>query len=171
MITLVLGGNKSGKSDFGLELLGQTARPRVLLVTGRARDLAFREQIGAHRQTRDPELRVRETGTDLPGLLEECQPSGEAVLVDSLDFWVFSLLERYGRSQDSTAIQDCFFRLLSGWTGADLILVSTEMGLGPLAFDGEIRAFARDLGILNQKIARISTRVYLVLAGLAQQLK
>lgn len=42
------------------------------------------------------------------------------------------------------------------------------MGLGPLAFDGEIRAFARDLGQLNREIASISTSVYLVIAGLAQ---
>jgi adenosylcobinamide kinase / adenosylcobinamide-phosphate guanylyltransferase len=60
---------------------------------------------------------------------------------------------------------------LEGWRGGNLILVSTEMGLGPLAFDGEVRAFARDLGQLNREIASVSTSVYLVIAGLAQKLK
>jgi adenosylcobinamide kinase/adenosylcobinamide-phosphate guanylyltransferase len=60
---------------------------------------------------------------------------------------------------------------LAGWRGGRLILVSTEMGLGPLAFDGSVRAFARDLGQLNREIARVSSSVYLVVAGLAQKLK
>ncbi len=168
MIDLVLGGNKSGKSDFGLELLSRGPRPWTLVATGKSRDLAFRRQIITHRQDRDADIAVREVDIDLAGALGALAPLGGSVLVDSLDFWMFSLA---GRREDATRMREEFFACLQDWRGGNLILVSTEMGLGPLAFDGEIRAFARDLGQLNREIASISTSVYLVLAGLAQKLK
>jgi adenosylcobinamide kinase/adenosylcobinamide-phosphate guanylyltransferase len=169
MIDLVLGGNKSGKSDFGLELLGRSPGPWTMVVTGKSMDLAFRDQIMAHRQSRDKMIPVREVGADLTGVLRDCEDQG-AVLVDSLDFWMFVLgqeMDRAGRQ----AVCEEFVELLRTWQGGRLILVSTEMGLGPLAFDGGLRAFARDLGQLNREIARVSASVYLVVAGLAQKLK
>ncbi|UTF49953.1 bifunctional adenosylcobinamide kinase/adenosylcobinamide-phosphate guanylyltransferase [Desulfomicrobium sp. ZS1] len=168
MIELVLGGNKSGKSDFGLELLCRGPRPWTLVATGKSRDLAFRRQIITHRQSRDADIAVREVDTDLAGALGALAPSGGSVLVDSLDFWMFSLA---GSRDDGKRMREEFFAGLRDWRGGNLILVSTEMGLGPLAFDGEIRAFARDLGQLNREIASVSTSVYLVVAGLAQKLK
>lgn len=169
MIDLILGGNKSGKSDFGLELLCRGPRPWTLVATGKSRDLAFRRQIITHRLSRDAEIAVQEVDTDLAGALEALAPLGGSVLVDSLDFWMFSLA---GQSrEDARRKREEFFARLRFHEGGNLILVSTEMGLGPLAFDGEIRAFARDLGQLNREIASVSTSVYLVVAGLAQKLK
>jgi adenosylcobinamide kinase/adenosylcobinamide-phosphate guanylyltransferase len=169
MIDLVLGGNKSGKSDFGLDLLRRGPRPWTLVATGKSRDLAFREQIIAHRRSRNADIAVQETETDLAGALRLLRPAQGSVLVDSLDFWMFSLA---GASQDHrTRMRQELIAGLEGWRGGNLILVSTEMGLGPLAFDGEVRAFARDLGQLNREIASLSTSVYLVIAGLAQKLK
>ena len=169
MIELVLGGNKSGKSDFGLGLLRAVPKPWTLVATGKSRDLAFREQIRAHRLDREPDIAVREADTDLAGALRELSALGGGILVDSLDFWMFAL------SGLDAATGRCrreeLLAALSSWQGGKLVLVSTEMGLGPLAFDGTVRAFARDLGQLNREIASISSSVYLVVAGLAQKLK
>ncbi len=170
MIDLVLGGNKSGKSDYGLDLLCRGPRPWTLVATGKSRDLAFREQIRAHRQCRDAAIEVREVDTDLAGALRGLEARGGGVLVDSLDFWMFAVMNLGGRATRRRA-QEELLEELGAWQGGNLILVSTEMGLGPLAFDGEIRAFARDLGQLNREIARVSTSVYLIVAGLAQKLK
>jgi len=169
MIDLVLGGNKSGKSDFGLELLRRGPRPWTLVATGKSRDLAFREQIITHRQERGPGIVVREVDADLAGTLRAEAHTAGSVLVDSLDFWMFSLAAR--SREDRQRMRQEFLTGLAAWQGGTLVLVSTEMGLGPLAFDGEIRAFARDLGQLNREIASVSTSVYLVVAGLAQKLK
>lgn len=169
MIDLVLGGNKSGKSDYGLELLRSAPGPLTLVATGKSRDLAFREQIMAHRRDRDAGIVVREVDADLAGALRELAPGGGGVLVDSLDYWMFALtalpVER------RVAMRAGLLAELADWRGGRLVLVSTEMGLGPLAFDGAVRAFARELGQLNREIAMVSSSVYLVVAGLAQKLK
>ena len=169
MIELVLGGNKSGKSDFGLELLKSGPGPWTLVATGKSRDMAFREQIRTHRRDRDSVIAVREVDTDLTGALRELSPRGGGVLVDSLDFWMFSLAALGPAARRD--MQEEFLAELAVWGGGRLVLVSTEMGLGPLAYDGTVRAFARDLGQLNREIARASASVYLVVAGLAQKLK
>jgi adenosylcobinamide kinase/adenosylcobinamide-phosphate guanylyltransferase len=169
MIDLVLGGNKSGKSDFGLELLRRGPRPWTLVATGKSRDFSFREQIIVHRRNREADIVVREVDADLGGALLSLASSRGSVLVDSLDFWMFSLAEKC--DADKVRMRQDFFSGLESLQGGNLILISTEMGLGPLAFDGGIRAFARDLGQLNREIASVSTSVYLVIAGLAQKLK
>jgi len=169
LIELVLGGNKSGKSDFGLELLSRVSQPSAILVTGKSRDLSFRSQIAAHRKSRSTAIRVVEVHTDLAGPMQELAASNTPLLIDSLDFWMFSLMELSER--EAGKCRQDFFDVLGSWKGSNVILISTEMGLGPLAFDGKVRAFARDLGQLNREIASLCTSVYLVVAGLAQKLK
>lgn len=93
------------------------------------------------------------------------------VLVESLDFWLFALCQHH---RDTDARATACLELREGlrqWSGGPLIIISTEMGLGPLAASGEVRAFARTLGQLNQEIASISEKVYAVVAGLPLQLK
>ncbi|MBA4356900.1 MAG: cobalamin biosynthesis protein, partial [Desulfovibrio sp.] len=85
MITFVIGGNKSGKSDFAMGLLEREAGPKLFLATGQAKDLSFRTQIARHRDRRDPTLPVVEVGWDLPPALLEARKDYAAVLVDSLD--------------------------------------------------------------------------------------
>lgn len=171
MIDLVLGGNKSGKSDFALELLAASPKPWTFVATGRARDAEFREQIRKHRRERNPEIAVVEVDTELAETLAVWSRREGSILVDSLDFWLFSVNCVLPDAALRRAARKTLVTELEGWKGGRLIVVSTEMGLGPLAFDGGVRAFARDLGELNREIARVCTSVYLLVAGLPQKLK
>ena len=167
MITLVLGGNKSGKSDFALGLAGKEAGPPLFIATGKARDLEFREQIRRHRENRTPDIEVVEVSQGLPESLRQAKLDFPAVIVDSLDYWLFSCREAGSEPGNIQELLD----VLDGWNGPDLILVSCETGLGPLPAGSEVRAFVRSLGALNQRIAAIADRVYLVAAGLPLTLK
>ncbi|GAB1410145.1 bifunctional adenosylcobinamide kinase/adenosylcobinamide-phosphate guanylyltransferase [Desulfovibrionales bacterium] len=171
MISLVLGGNKSGKSAFGERLLAQSPVPHAVVVTGKAKDMGFRQQIQDHRLARPVSMAVHEAGPDLLGTLQSLPDARASVLVDSLDFWLFSIWEhcsdRVARNAACQELCDGF----AAWQGKALVLVSTEMGLGPLPVSDQARAFARALGELNQKIASISKNVYAVIAGLPLQLK
>lgn len=167
MITLVLGGNKSGKSDFALDALLQGPRPHRLLATGKALDLDFRKQIMDHRRTRPASLAVCEVSLDLPAALDKATKEVGSALVDSLDYWLFSCIGE-GLHKEKTAE---LVSVLSDWTGPELFLVSSEVGLGPLAATAETRLFARRLGALNQAVAAIAHRAYLITAGLPVKLK
>lgn len=167
MITLVLGGNKSGKSDFALDLLAQSPSPPLFIATGKALDMEFRSQIRRHRQTRSSEIEVMEVDRDLPHTLRQVSLQFPSVLVDSLDYWLFACRET-GREQDKVSE---FLEVLKEWKNSNLILVSCEVGLGPLPGGSGVRAFIRSLGALNQSVAKVADQVFLVAAGLPLTLK
>jgi len=167
MITFVLGGNKSGKSDYALNLLQQYASPAVFLATGRARDLSFRKQISDHRERRDPGLPVIEVGWDLPRALQEATTTYNSILVDSLDFWLFLAMQE----QADEDMQQALLAVLENVRHANILLVSCEIGLTPLPSSAEARAFLKKLGRLNQAVAAVADEAYLVVAGLPLTLK
>jgi len=167
MITLVLGGNKSGKSDFALGLAAKCSGPTLFIATGKAKDMEFREQIALHRKSRGPEMEVVEVSEDLPQALRQAKLHFPAVVVDSLDYWLFACREA-GKESDN--IQE-FLDVLGNWNDTELILVSCETGLGPLPGGSGVRAFVRSLGALNQSVARLADQAFLVAAGLPLTLK
>ncbi|CCO25436.1 bifunctional adenosylcobinamide kinase/adenosylcobinamide-phosphate guanylyltransferase [Maridesulfovibrio hydrothermalis] len=167
MITFILGGNKSGKSDYALEVFAKYPGTKCFIATGKARDMAFRRQIMDHRKERDPSIPVLEAGEDLHGVLIRAEKDYDHILVDSLDFWLFSCSQH----ADGEQIIGEVVRLLSEWKGPDVVLVSCEVGLGPLAMSREVRGFVRSLGSLNRSIAAIADEAYLVAAGLPLTLK
>nr|WP_321258213.1 bifunctional adenosylcobinamide kinase/adenosylcobinamide-phosphate guanylyltransferase [uncultured Pseudodesulfovibrio sp.] len=167
MITLVLGGNKSGKSDFALNLLADMEQPGVFIATGKAKDFAFREQIGKHRRERSSSIEVIEVSENLPQTLRQANLHFPTVLVDSLDYWLFACQEAGCEAEKMKEFMD----VLSDWGTSNLILVSCETGLGVLPASGEVRAFVRSLGALNQRIAVQADQAFLVAAGLPLTLK
>ncbi len=172
MIRLVLGGDKSGKSAYGLQVFEQGGGPRLLLATGQAQDLAFRRQILDHRLARKPEIQVRETGADLVSALSAVAGTVRSVLVDSLDFWLFACQTRpVGGADDVSPAGQLVACLQNLPQDIDVTLVSCEAGLGAIPASAEVRRFVRELGALNQAVAAVSDEVCLMVAGLPLYLK
>ncbi len=167
MITFILGGNKSGKSDHAMRLLRNSPGPALFLATGKAEDLAFHQQIAAHRERRDPALPVVEVGWDLPRALLEAREGYRSVLVDSLDFWLY-VCTREGRERELTG---ALLTALEHCRDRNVLLVSCEIGFTPLPASSEARAFLKQLGRLNQAVAALADEAYLVVAGLPMTLK
>ena len=173
MITLVLGGDKSGKSDCALNLLLSAPGPKTMVATGEARDLSFRRQIADHRRSRPAEVRVVEARRHLAETLDEelarlAGAQGGGALVDSLDFWLFQVA---GDEAAQAALLDRLARWPRGAEAPALVLVSAEVGLGPLAASAETRRFVRGLGAFNQAVARLADRVFFTVAGLPLAVK
>ena len=163
MITLVLGGARSGKSEFA-ERLARADGGRVTYVaTSSVRDDPdFDARIRRHRERRPPEWRTEEPGADLIPYLESDR-TGATLLVDSLGTWVASL-------PDFEADGLRLGRALAARAG-DAIVVSEEVGLG-VHPSTELGGRFRDaLGEVNQAVSLIADRAYLVVAGRALTLE
>ena len=155
MITLVLGGARSGKSEVAERIAARLAGPVTYLATlvpGGDADLATR--IEAHRARRPAGWRTVEAGAELPAALRSVPGP---VLLDSLGPWVAA---SPGMIVDAGA-------LCAALTGraADTVVVSEEVGLGvhPATEDG--RRFRDALGALNQAVAAVADEVLFVVAG------
>jgi adenosyl cobinamide kinase/adenosyl cobinamide phosphate guanylyltransferase len=155
VITLVLGGARSGKSEVAERIAARLPEPVTYLATltpGDDPDLDAR--IAAHRARRPASWRTVEAGPELPAALRSVPGS---VLVDALGPWVAA---SPGMIADAAA-------LCAAMTGrdADTVVVSEEVGLGvhPATEDG--RRFRDALGTLNQAVAAVADEVLLVVAG------
>ncbi|MGE4505589.1 MAG: bifunctional adenosylcobinamide kinase/adenosylcobinamide-phosphate guanylyltransferase, partial [Desulfovibrionaceae bacterium] len=81
--------------------------------------------------------------------------------------WLFSCIEEKLQDERTATL----LATLSKWSGPELFLVSCEIGLGPLPASGATRRFTRALGGLNQEVAVLADKVFLVAAGLPLELK
>jgi len=170
VIRLLLGGTKSGKSALGDRLLMAGPTPHRVVATGRALDFAFRGRIEAHKRARPATVAVIDSSAEAMDVLFHEAAAGGTVLFDSLDFWLFACQDAKDAGERLTALTRGFAPY-AGPTSPELIVVSTEIGLGPLAPDAATRRFADDLGALNQAAAALAHDVRLVVAGLAVPLK
>lgn len=156
MITLVLGGARSGKSEVAE---GLCREPVTYVATGIARDgdgdMAAR--IAAHRARRPATWTTIEAAApaDLPAVVRDAPTS--TVLVDSLTTWVAEAPEF---AVDAGAL--C--AALAARPG-DAVLVSDEVGLGVHPSTEAGRLFRDRLGELNRQVATAADRVLLVVAG------
>lgn len=160
---LVLGGIRSGKSEFAESLLTGARSVRYLATAlADGGDPAFAERVAAHRARRPHTWVTLETYGDPDALPSALQQAGaeETLLVDDLGGWVVSLLDRADASMHvsrlAAAVASC---------PARVVLVSPEVGLSVVPPTEAGVRFADLLGLANQAVAGACDSVALVVAG------
>ena len=194
MITLVLGGTRSGKSVVAERLVLAHAGPLGYLATGAPTDADMSTRIEWHRRRRDARFATVEAGADLAAALRQAPPL--PTLVDALGTWVaaqpefaappvaaatnpFAYSPDPATPLDPTTVTD----LAAVWANridelchalvvrtAPTVLVSDEVGMGVHPETEIGRQFRDVLGLVNQRIAEIADDVLLVVAGRALHL-
>lgn len=174
MITLVLGGTRSGKSAVA-ELLAAAAgaatnRPVTYVATAAVdpADADHRARIAAHRARRPASWTTIECHhpDDLVAALQPGPDTEPApVLVDSLGTWVT-------RHPDLTADPAPLVAALTARAArlAPTVLVTEEVGLAVHPSTELGRRYVDALGLVNQAVAAVATRALLVVAGRALEL-
>lgn len=168
----MLGGARSGKSRFAEERALRAGGENVLyvataVVSSGDPDLARR--VEAHRERRPPNWGLLElSGGGLDPILKAAE-GWDAVLFDSLTLWVSARM--LGEEEEGTLAElDRFLRSAAS-TGARVVVVSDEVGLGGVAGSPASRAFADLLGLANQRVAAAAEEVYLCVAGIPTRVK
>jgi len=160
VITLVLGGARSGKSELG-ERLAAALGPDVTYVATAVLDPTdvdhdWASRIEAHRARRPSSWSTVEAGADLPTVLAALDGP---VLVDSLGTWVAACADR-ARHPDADALCQAL-----GQRCGDTVVVSEEVGLGVHPSSEAGRRFRDTLGRVNRAVAEVADDVVLVVAG------
>lgn len=160
MLTLVLGGARSGKSRHAEELLAALPAPWIYLATGQAWDDEMRARVAEHRARRTEGWQTVEVPVALADALDEA--GDRPVLVDCLTLWLTNLL--LGDHDIKAAVSGLIAAL--GRRQAATVLVGSEVGMGIVPENALARRFRDEAGLLHQRIATIAERVVLVVAGL-----
>ena len=165
MLTLVLGGARSGKSRYAESLIVKLPPPWVYIATAEAGDVEMAARISAHRARRGPDWRTIEAPRDLAGALSACDVA--PVLVDCLTLWLSNLMLANADIDAETARLEHALATAK----APVVLVANEVGSGIVPEHALGRRF-RDLqGVLNQRIAAHADCVTLMVAGLPLTVK
>lgn len=168
-VTLVLGGVRSGKSRFAVELARQYARVGFV-ATAQACDDEMREKIQRHKLERPESWRTIEEPLELARVLNDSSVSFDLLLVDCLTFFASNLIDAAGDSTNLAPRIDLFLDALRA-TSASVLLVSNEVGSGVVPPYPAGRRFRDLLGEINQKVAAVADNVVLLVAGLPLTLK
>jgi adenosylcobinamide kinase/adenosylcobinamide-phosphate guanylyltransferase len=174
-LTFVLGGARSGKSVHAEQLASDSALPVTYIATARVTDDAeFRARIAHHRERRPAHWRLFESGVDLAGAVTQSDAPGHCILIDCLTLWLANLLcppEGEGLPLDQYHAQVAALEVALVNAKGKLIVVSNEIGLGVVPLGAATRLYVDELGRLNQRIAALSTKATMMVAGLPLALK
>ncbi len=172
-LTLVLGGVRAGKSRYA-QTLAQAGRRVLVVATAEAGDDEMAARIQAHRAERPAHWDTLEEPLDLETALAPRLPAYDTMLLDCLTLWVSNLLLRNADAgQARLDISAEAHRLLELYEDGDAswIVVSNEVGLGVIPANELARAYADELGRVNQVFAQAADDVILMVAGQSVNLK
>jgi adenosylcobinamide kinase / adenosylcobinamide-phosphate guanylyltransferase len=174
MLTLILGGARSGKSRLA-ERLAAKAGHVVYVATAQAgHDLEMAARIERHRAGRPASWRTVEEPLALADAVERAASDADVVLVDCLTIWLSNLFyeQRDGtQEQVEDAVRAELRRIAATERRCHVILVSNELGCGTVPEPAVTRAFRDTQGFLNQWAAEAADEVILTVAGLPLYLK
>ena len=169
-LTLILGGARSGKSTHALRLAAERGTEVLFVATAEAGDDEMAAKIARHRTERPEHWRTLEAPRAPAAALAQAQAAA-LVIVDCVTLWVSNLLLADGASWEAAAAE---LDALLAWyreSDSELIVISNEVGLGLVPADPVSRAYREWLGWFNQRLAAEADRVYLLVAGLAVDVK
>lgn len=173
MVSLVIGGARSGKSRFA-QSLGANEQRAVYIGTARPEDAEMEVRIAQHRRQRPAHWCTVEAPLAIGDAVERHGRECDFLLLDCLTVWLSNFCwEHREKSQSDieTAALCEIGRVASAATEAHIVIVTNEVG-GGLVPETALGRFFRDLqGRVNQEAARMADRVFLVVAGIPVTIK
>ncbi|NIK75465.1 adenosylcobinamide kinase/adenosylcobinamide-phosphate guanylyltransferase [Paenibacillus castaneae] len=187
MAVLVTGGARSGKSSFAEQYAKHIGAHGIYIATCQLYDEEMKERVGKHRLDREAAGFNWETIEEpyetiqlLQRLREEFAgivQNGDkppVVLLDCLTLWLTNWMLRIDHeSLGEFRLEEETDKLLDAFRAFSypLIIVTNEVGDGIVPAYPLGRKFRDEAGRLNQKVAALCERVFLVTAGIPIELK
>jgi len=163
MLTLVIGGARSGKSEWAEHLAHASGLPVTYVATAQdyPNDLEWQRRIKLHQQRRPKNWQLQVIPVALAEFLSRCTPE-QTILIDSLGTWVSNCL-----AQDEAHWQSTQIRLIAHLQScpSQVIVVCEETGWGVVPAFSSGRLFRDRLGHLTRQLGLIAHAVHLVIAG------
>ena len=172
-LVLILGGARSGKSTMAERMAGDGERV-LFIATAEALDEAMQQRIAAHRRYRPEHWDTLEEPIHVSAALRPLVKRYDTFVLDCLTLWVSNLLLADEEASDAEgAVLETVRRLLDliDAAGGRWVLVSNEVGQGIVPASPLGREYRDVLGRVNQLVASRADRAYLMVAGLALDLK
>lgn len=163
MLTLLLGGARSGKSTHALAL----ATGRVLFVaTAEALDDEMAARIAAHQAERPAGWDTLEEPRELARSIRSHTNHYDTIVIDCLTLWVANVMEHADPAEGVGQLLEAYRSGRASW-----VVISNEVGLGIVPDNPLARRYRDALGAVNRLMAAAADRVTLMVAGIPVAIK
>jgi adenosylcobinamide kinase / adenosylcobinamide-phosphate guanylyltransferase len=174
-LTLILGGARSGKSNYALQLARQHDGTVLYIATAQALDLEMANRIEKHRLERPKEWITLEVPRGIVAALQQQPGTDGVVILDCLTLLITNLLMAASPNEEHPdedaalrSVEEELVQLLPVMQASrsDWIVVSNEVGLGLVPPYPLGRIYRDLLGRANQKLASVADEVFWMVAGI-----
>lgn len=166
----ILGGARSGKSNYAVRLAKELSEKVAYIATCTTPDKEMKERIKLHRIPRPHYWKVIEEGKDISSILTKLKNKYEVVLIDCLGLFVSNLLSDRLKDKEIkkrlVMLSDTISK--SRFT---TILVSNEVGSGIVPNNLLARRFRDIVGFTNQLMAKKANEVIFMQSGITIKIK
>lgn len=170
--TLVTGGTRSGKSSFAEKLAAASGKKVIYIATATVEDEEMARRVENHRARRPPDWKTVEEPLEVAGVVAGYSSPDNLILIDCLALYLSNLLLKTGNAEENRILAS-IRNLCETIThsSSDVIIVTNEVGWGLVPTHPLGRVYRDLLGTANQLMASAADRVYLVVCGLAVEIK
>lgn len=176
-IIFVVGGSRSGKSEYARNRAETLTGPRGFLATCPPLDEEMRARIEAHRLARSAAQweTIEEYGDIIP-TLKKVAKTYSVILIDCLTLWLSNVMnasaeqDRLVTENDAPVICEGLIKACAQSDG-HVFLVANEVGMGIVPENPLARRFRDLAGRCNQLLAAAADEVILVSCGIPVFLK
>jgi adenosyl cobinamide kinase/adenosyl cobinamide phosphate guanylyltransferase len=176
-MTVVVGGQKSGKSGLAMRRAAVSDRPVVVMTPAAVRDDEFAARVARHRADRPAGWETVET-FDLAAAIADLDVAAY-VIVDALDTWLAERMESHGFPLGDEIPQRDVAERASGAVLTEIrafadavsrsahiaVVIAGQPGLGVHAGSAGARAYVDLHGLALQALSERADEVLLVVAG------
>ncbi|TFG46149.1 MAG: bifunctional adenosylcobinamide kinase/adenosylcobinamide-phosphate guanylyltransferase [Dehalococcoidia bacterium] len=178
---LLIGGARSGKSNYAEALARETGDDVLFVATAEAGDDEMKRRIEVHKKARPAHWHTLETSCGVGGCIAEDKRIYDVVVLDCITPLTTNVLCKHmavdGDDVSETAVEnDVKVKINSiieamRQSSATYIIVSNEVGEGIIPLGASTRIYRDVLGRANQMLANACDEVYLMVAGIPLRIK
>lgn len=176
-IVLVTGGARSGKSSFAERYAKALNGKVAYIATAHVHDAEMKNRVALHRRRRPVEWVTMEAPYANEETIHEAVSCADVILFDCLTLFTTNLLLAPDAPEDFQSRTDYILSQVKAIletirsTPTTAIFVTNEVGWGIVPDNALAREFRDIAGWVNQLVASYADETYLVVSGLAVELK
>jgi len=165
-LTFILGGARSGKSNFALKLAD--GKVVAFIATALPLDDEMKKRIEKHKKERPSHWKTIEVPEDIIQAIKEVKDE-DCIIIDCLTLWISDLIEKYSDEYIFKRAEEIAYYARS--IDKEVIVISNEVGLGIVPEYPLARRYRDILGRVNQIFTNLAQKVYFMISGIPMEVK
>ncbi len=174
---LITGGSRSGKSEFAEQLVHSLGTSCAYIATAQVLDEEMKQRVAVHQKRRESDFWYNVEAPHDAHLAFDDLADVDSILFDCVTIYLTNFLYCEQNEDDTgTKIAKAklqFEKLINAArkSGKNVVFVTNELGSGIVPANAMAREFRDVAGYINQFMAQNADKVYLVVCGIAVDLK